>query len=377
MAISLRAKNKDLIEGQKYSYFNSNTSSGVGVSTGIVVVNSDGFTALDFLLFGNFGSETSEIVQIDTGGVDSATHTLTLKVNTKFSHSESTKVTILKYNQVKYYWTTLPTFDSDTLLDTINVQADSLYTVLGDSDHSTGYGWFKFYNSGTTPAKLSAASNAIPYSGFENNTAQKIIQEFLSSLNQKDSKLISLKDAFSWLSEGYSIATTKLNLINKEYKATVSAEQIVTSGKTEYTLPTNCSELLSVWDDTNSKKVNSCSLEDVDKYNSDLYSSSVVYYIKNNNIGFVPDSETSVTYKLTYISKPAAITSLTDTIDLPDNKFYIMKDFLRFRAAEPLGKANGQFYYDLFMKSIEDMKVAAVSRDGELKSFKIDPYCNI
>ena len=370
MAITLRAKNKDLTESAKYSYLNSNYASGVG---SIVVVNSDQLIADSYILLGNFGSETSEIVQIDS--VVSATHTLTLKTNTLFSHSESTKVTVIPYNQIKFYWTSTSTFDSDTLLDTIEVQANALYTQYKDSVHSTGFGYFKFYNE--TNLKITSESNAIPFSGFSANTAQKIIQEFLRSLNQKDSKLISLEDAFSWLSEGYSIAITELNLVNKEYKATVSAEQIVTHGTTEYALPTNCSELLSVWDDTNSKEVSECSLEDVDKYNSDLYSSSVMYYIKNGYIGFTPDSETSITYKLTYISKPSAITSLTDLIDLPDNKFYIMKDFLRFRAAEPLGKSNGQFYYDLFMKSIEDMKMASVSRGGGNKSFEIDHFSNI
>jgi hypothetical protein len=241
--------------------------------------------------------------------------------------------------------------------------------------NTTGYGWFKFYNE--TDTKITSESNAIPYTGFAANTAQKIIEGFLRSLNQKDSKLISMTDAFEWISEGYSIAQTELNLINREYKATVSADQIVTSGTSEYDLPENTSELLSVWDDTNNLEVTECSLEDVDKFNSELVSSTTRYYIRGNVIGFTPEPDTTVTYKLTYISKPAAITSLTDVIDLPDNKFYIMKDFLRFRAAEPLGKQDGEMYYKLFMKSIEDMKMAAVNRGGGVKSMEIDHYANI
>ena len=368
--ISLKAKNSNLTESAKYSYLENNYASGVG---SVILVNSNGFSDADYLLFGEWGSETSEIIKVTT--VTAATHTLTLATNTKFAHSESTKITVISYNQIKYYWTALVTFDSDNLLNTIDIQADSLYTIYQDSAHSTGFGHFKFYNE--TNLKITSASNAIPYTGFSSNTAQKIIEGFFRSLNQKDSKLISMTDAFEWLSEGYSIATTELNLVNREYKATVSGEQIVTHGTTEYAFPTNCSEILFVWDDTNNKEVRECDLEDVDKYNSDLYSSDVRYYIKGEIIGFVPDSEDTITYKLTYISKPAAITSLTDVIDLPDNKFYILKDFLRFRAAEPLGKQNGQMYYELFMKSIEDMKVAAIKRGGDPDSFGIDPYCNI
>ena len=369
--ISLKAKNSNLTESAKYSYLNSNYASGVG---SVILVNSNGFADADYLLFGEWGNETSEIIKVTT--VTAATHTLALESNTKFAHSESTKIMIIKYNQVKFYQTAVTTFsDSENYLGVVNIQADSLYTIYQDSVNSTGYGWFKFYNESNL--KITSESNYIPYGNFAANTAKKIIEGFLRSLNQKDSKLISLPDAFEWLSEGYSIAVTELNLVNREYKATVSTDQIVTHGTTEYAFPTNCSEILSVWDDTNNKEVRECDLEDVDKYNSDLYSSSVKYYIKGEVIGFVPDSENTTTYKLTYISKPATITSLTDTIDLPNNKFYILKDFLRFRAAEPLGKQNGQMYYELFMKSIEDMKMAAINRGGDPKNFEIDHYSNI
>jgi hypothetical protein len=369
--ISIRAKNSNLTAGAKYSYLNSNYISGVG---NVVLVNSNGFADNDYILLGEWGSETSEIIKVNT--VTVATHTLVLATNTKFSHSESTKITIIKYNQVKFYQTATATFsDSENYLGAIDIQADSLYTIYQDSVNTTGYGWFKFYNE--TNAKITIESNAIPYGDFAANTAKKIIDGFLRSLNQKDSKLISLTDAFEWLSEGYSIAQTELNLVNKEYKATVSTDQIVTSSASEYDLPTNCSELLSVWDDTNNLEVRECSLEDVDKYNSELVSSSTRYYIRGNVIGFTPEPDSTITYKLTFISKTVAITSFTDVIDLPDNKFYILKDFLRFRAAEPLGKQNGQMYYELFMKSIEDMKTAAVNRGGGNKSFEIDSQANI
>lgn len=368
--ISLKAKNSNLTESAKYSYLENNYASGVG---SVILVNSNGFSDADYLLFGEWGSETSEIIKVTT--VTAATHTLTLATNTKFAHSESTKITVISYNQIKYYWTALVTFDSDNLLDIIDIQADSLYTIYQDSAHSTGFGHFKFYNE--TNLKITSASNAIPYTGFSSNTAQKIIEGFLRSLNQKDSKLISLADAFRWLSEAYSIAQTELNLVNREYKATISETQNTVSGTQEYAFPTDASEILSVYDNTNNLEVNECFLEDVDKYNSELVSSITRYYIRGNVIGFTPIPDSVVEYKISYIKKTVALSSFTDTIDLPDNKFYILEDFLRFRAAEPLGKPNGQMYYELFMKSIEDMKMASASRGGDLKSFEIDHYSNI
>lgn len=371
MAITLRAKNSNLTAGAKYSYLQNNYSSG---EANIAITNSTGLTADQFLLIGEWGSETSEIVQIDS--VASDTHTLTLKAATLFAHSESTKVTVIAYNQVKFYQTAAAAFsDSENYLGVENIQPDSLYTIYQDSANSTGFGWFKFYNE--TNLKISAASNSIPYTGFAANTAQKIIEGFLRSLNQKDSKLISFNDAFRWLSEAYSIAQTELNLVNREYKAVISSSQSTTSGTQEYAFPTNASEILAVWDETNNLKINECPLEDVDRYNSGLVSSQTMFYIRGNYIGFVPEPTSVVEYKISYIEKTITLSSLTDTIDLPDNKFYILEDFLRFRSSEPLGKPNGQMYYDLFMKSIEDMKTAAISRSSGLKNFTIDRYANI
>ena len=371
MAISLRAKNSDLISAQKYSYLQNNYSSGV---TEVIVTNSAGFTVGDYVLLGSFGSETAEIMKITS--ITTATHTISFAAETtSFSHPESTKVTIIPYDKIKYYWVATTTFDSDNLLDTINVQADSLFTIYKDSAHSIGFGFFKFYNS--TNLKITTASNAIAYGSFAANTAQKIIEGFLRSLNQKDSKLISMRDAFRWLSEGYAIAQTELNLVNREYKAVISSPQSTVAGTQEYDFPTNASEILSVWDEDNNLKINECPLEDVDKYNSELISSNAMFYIRGNKIGIVPEPTSVVEYKISYIEKTATLSLLTDTIDLPDNKFYIMEDFMKFRASEPLGKSNGQMYYDLFMKSIEDMKMASINRSSGLKNFEIDPYSNI
>ncbi len=51
-----------------------------------------------------------EIVQVSV--VTAATHTLTVGT-TKFSHPESTRVTVLPYNQVKFYHTTTATYDTE------------------------------------------------------------------------------------------------------------------------------------------------------------------------------------------------------------------------------------------------------------------------
>jgi len=137
--VILKANNSALLNGVKSSYLTANYASGV---TSLVVTNGSGFQIGDSLLLGEFGSETSEIVQVSAV----STNTLTV-ATTLFAHPESTKVYILPYNQVKFYWTSTATYATTTLLATSNIQADALYTVYNDGSNSTGFGWFVYYKS--------------------------------------------------------------------------------------------------------------------------------------------------------------------------------------------------------------------------------------
>jgi hypothetical protein len=137
--IILKANNNSLLNGAKYTYLTANYTNGV---TTISVLNPVGFLPGDAILLGEFGSETSEIVTVS--GVSSSTLTVS---TTAMSHPESTKVTTLPYDRVRFYWTSTATFSSSNLLTTIAVQADSQSTSYTDGSHSTGFGWFLFYKS--------------------------------------------------------------------------------------------------------------------------------------------------------------------------------------------------------------------------------------
>jgi len=368
--IILKAYNKNLTSNAKYSYLSTNYVSGV---SSIVLINSIGFAADDYLLLGEFGSETAEIVQVDT--VTAATHTIALKAATKFSHAESTKVTIIRYNQVKYYQTAATTFSSsENPLGTENVQADNLYTIYQDTVNTTGYGWFLFFNS--TTLKATSVSNYIPYGNFGVNTAKRIIDSFLRSLNQKDSKLISIEDALSWLSEAYSIIQGELNLINKEFKAQDKYELTVSSGTAEYAFNTNASEILSVYSDSDNKPIDYIPWEEVDSWGYNT-GNPIKYYVRGNYIGFSPTPTSEADYIIKFLAKTAEITSFTDEVTLPDNEFYCLKDYMMFRAATPLKRQDGDVYYKLFIDAVNRMKLKAVKRHSGKDSWEIDRYSNI
>lgn len=156
--IILKANNTSLLSGAKYSYLSANYASG---STSLALISATGFQAGDYILVGELGSETSEIAQV--GSITSNTLTLIGATTTSFAHPESTKVTILPYNQVKFFWTSTATFDTLVPLATVNVQAESQSTSFTDGNHSSGFGWFVYYRSLTLGDSTSRFDISNPY----------------------------------------------------------------------------------------------------------------------------------------------------------------------------------------------------------------------
>lgn len=364
----LKADNRQLTKDREYSYLSNNYASGV---SSIDIVNGGRFTAEYPILIGEFGQETAEIVNIDVAGVSG--NTLTLATATKFSHPESTKITLLLYDQAKFYRTTTAAFsDVGTELanSPVNIQADSLFTVYEDTTNTTGFGWFKFYNANIGGGIFSSVSNAMPYAGFAENSVRKIFDSFLSSINNSEQKLITTSDLFSWLNEAYAITLNELNLINKEYTVSAPYSVAVSAGTAEYALPSGFSNLISITD-SNGDEISSIGTNDIEEYNNG-YNTIPKYYIRGDYIGFAPTPTESATYTLRYQAKTTALTSYYDTVDLPTNNFYFIKDYMMFRAAPKLNRGDGDSFYQLFVASINRMKMIVKKREANLDSWT--PY---
>jgi hypothetical protein len=367
--ITLKADNRSLTINALYSYLNTNYLSGV---SSLVIKNSSGFADNDYVLLGEFGSETAEVVQATT--VTAATHTLTLGAATKFAHSESTKVTILPYNQVRFYRTVTATFSATAPLAAYtDINADSYYSTIKDATNTTGFGWFVFYNSTTT--KASANSNAIPYAGFAENSVKKVLDNFFSDLNNKEQKLISNDEAFSWLNEAYNIAANELNLINREYNVAEPYDISVVVGTQEYALPDTFSRATSVYDETNDVYIDNIDSAGID-FNE--YSSNVTYYyIRGSYIGFTPNPTAAFSAHLRYKAKKTKLTSYYDNIEFPNNNYYFLKDYMMFRAGPKLQRQDKPDYYKLFFEAISRMKVNSHKQNASLDAWGIDPTANV
>lgn len=379
--ITLQADQRVLLSNSKYSFLTNNYSSGVS-SLSLLNASDSAFAADAFLLLGNFGSEDAEVVRIST--VDSSTGLITLTATTKRAHSESTRVSVLPYNQVRFYYTTTTTFSTGTpLTGYIELQASDWFSVYNDETYSTGYGWFTFYNSVTAIA--SQPSNAIPYAGFGSNTTEDILNDFYSLLGNKELRLVTREDALAWMSEGYAKVRNKLNLSNSEFTVSSLQPLSITINTNEYALPTDFSDLvslsygLSTSDPLGGGDLDKGPIEYIPLRLAPEYTGTTVrYYIRGSYIGIVPTPTEATTYHYYYKKKGSRLSSNTDEITLPDSGEYIVKDWMLYRAFLKFQNANvAAIYLKSFNDGLNDMIISSVKRDANLDSFSIASEANV
>lgn len=366
--ITLKADNRNLLDSTKYTFLSDNYSSGV---VSLVVVNSVDISANTYILLGNLGSENTEIVQVNS--VDSTTQTLSLAAATKFPHNESTKVTIINYNKIRFFHTTTTIYsDTTPLTGYLDIRANSWYTTHDDDSFSTGYGWFILYNS--TTAVASQPSNAIPYVGFAKDTVQQLFEATYSLLNNKELTLISSSDIYIWANEGYEILRNYLNLANQEFNAQINQTISVLAGVSEYLLQDDFGDLVDIVDDVGSK-IPWISLADIQSFT--LTKTQVSYYIRGKYIGFVPSPVANVTYKYIYLSRAPTLSSFGDIISLPDGGFYCLKDYVIYRAYLKTQNPNAAGYYKIFQDGMNNMKIFAIKRDANRDQWGIADWANV
>lgn len=354
------------------------------------ISNANEFDVDDFILVGEIGDSNTEIFRVGT--VNTSTGDLTLLTSagaattTTFAHAESTKVSIIPYNQIIFYWTAAtgtiadetPTFSSATALTShLDITPADLYEIYDDEVNSTGFGWFRYRNSVTSTH--SQVSNPIPYAGFSLNTVATIFEDFDSLLNVKELNLVTLQDRFSWLNEALSSVKNKLNLTNTEYTVSVPQAITIVPGTAEYILPSDFSDLIEITDglNTSSSTGNKIPFKRV----SQILSSSentTFYYLRGRYVGFSPTPTSSTTYYYRYRAKAVRLTSLSDYIDLPDGAFYTLKDFMLYRAFQKfkdLGTAG--VYFKAFIDGMNIVMQSSVKRDANLDTWGISDSANV
>jgi hypothetical protein len=374
--LTLKSDNRVLTANEKFAFLLQNNQKNV---SSVDLSNIEPFAVGDPILFGDFGQTDAEILKIYS--ITDDTIALGTKDNvpttTNYSHPESTKIVKLQFDQIRFFWTPAlgtiadedPVFDYLTpLTDWVSIDPTSFFTSFTDVNHSTGFGWFVYRNALTH--ETSRESNAIPYIGFKANTVQQVFNDFESLLNTNELKLVSIYDKYSWINEALAILKVKLNLTNAEY--TVSEPQVITtlSGVDEYLLPDDFSDLTEI------KGQDGFNLEFLPisqkmQYNSTM-PSTIKYYLRGRYIGFTPTPLTGSVFTYTYHKKSETVANGSTYLDLPDNAFYSLKDFMMYRACLKFNNPLSTVYYQAFKNSMDLYIQSAIKRSADLDSWEID-----
>jgi len=135
----LKLRNDRLI---KYAPVTTLANDSAAAETTSDVLNDERFTGSNkYLLFGNFGDETAEIVTFTSATGDVLTHAALDK-----DHPKGTPVYLLNANQVQFMRSTTAT-GTYAELAKVNIQADQQVTVYEDTTNTTGFGKARFYNA--------------------------------------------------------------------------------------------------------------------------------------------------------------------------------------------------------------------------------------
>jgi hypothetical protein len=379
--IILRADNRVLTTNTKFAYFVTNSPSG---SASADLTNVEPFIVTTPILLGEIGKTDAEILKVRV--ITDETISFGAVVDnsaavTNFAHPESTKVSALQYDQIRFYWTAAagtiadenPTFDENNPLTAwTSLDPTSNYSTYTDVAHDTGFGWFKYRN--VTTLDESQESNPIPYVGFTLNTAQQVFLDFDSLLNTNELKLVSINDKFSWLNEAIAMFKLKLNLTNVEYTVSTPQTISITGGVSEYLLPTDFSDLVEITTEDGIPL-------DFQPIAGRMYyegsgPSYTRYYLRGRYIGFTPTPVGTATYYYTYRAKATRIISPSTYIDLPDDAFYSLKDWMVYRAYSKFNNPLAATYYQTFKNSMDLFIQASVKRNANLDSWSIECSSN-
>lgn len=378
--ITLRADNRVLVNNAKFAYLTQNYQSG---SASVEISNTEPFKEGSPILLSEIGQTDAEIMKVKTisgsditlGDVDNDA------ANTTYSHPESTRMVVLPYDQIQFYWTAAlgtiddenPTFDDSTpLTGWVALDPSSYYSTFSDPDHSSGFGWFMYKNK--TSGETSEESNPIPYAGFTLNTAQQVFADFESLLNTNELKLVSINDKFAWLNEALTTIKNKLNLTNVEYTVSTPQEISVVADTAEYILPNDFSDIVEITD-SSGLPISFIPVSKVMAYNG-TNPTVTKHYLRGRYIGFAPTPTESATVDYTYRAKASRITSLSTYIDLPDNAFYSLKDWMMYRACLKFNNPLSKVYYQSFTAFVDLFMQSSVKRSAHLDTWGIDPSAN-
>lgn len=146
----LKAWNKSLIEDREKTQLAAAAASGATTLT-VTGVDSNAWSDNNFLIVGEIGSPTAELMQVNGGVSDGTSLTIDQSGSggLRFAHALGEPVYRIDFDRVQFLRSTTDDSSSATQLTLAEIQPDDHYTRYEDTSNTTGYGFIRFYNSNT------------------------------------------------------------------------------------------------------------------------------------------------------------------------------------------------------------------------------------
>lgn len=184
------------VDDLERSYLSQGISAGV---TSVTIDNTNGFANTNRIMLGELGREKTEIVSV--GAVVTAGTALTT-TTTVFPHEAGGPVTVLRFDQIKYYRSTTGKTGTYSLLATVDIDVDNA-DLLTNYDDTTGVSTYyykvSFYNSVTTLE--SSLSDPISGGGYDRSTVGFMINEILQEVSDLTETFVTRDEMIGWFNE--------------------------------------------------------------------------------------------------------------------------------------------------------------------------------
>jgi len=297
------------VDGNDRSYLTSDVDSG---DTSIAVMSSSGFSGTNFyVLIGDYGEEKAEIKLVSsfTGN----TFTIAALSN---SHTSSTPVTFIEYNQIKVYGRAT-SGGSNNLVTTLDIDTTNQHTDYIYDGDSYSYFVTSYYNSQDT--EESAFSEEITSTTFGQTSAKKVIEsavrKAMTSIDETPNSLLTWDIAIDILNDGIDeifIRKRKWSFLHS-----ISSGTNTTTNQAYISKPSDAAILEHlIVDNYKLEWMSHYKYDDYTKAGTTVSTGSPTHFTMKNNKYYLyptPSAAKAIIYE--YYKYPTRIDALTDSLD--------------------------------------------------------------
>lgn len=298
--------------GPAKTYLTSDVSADATSST---VKSYVGFSSSDYVLFGNFGEESSEIVLLTSVTADT---TLGHTTGPIFAHSKDTPVSEIRWNQIEIQYSTSENGTFSTLA-TVSISADKPITSYDDANAPTSR-WYKWRYKNSNAGTYSDLSDAIQATGWPSNSLGGMIEDILEEVGDSEAKVFSRQQIRSYLRDGVRMLVNSILKLHSDCLVSYTTQSLTADTDT-YSNPSDFLRYRKVEISFDgSSTYHRARFESETEYlpSTNYQTSDPIVFIRGTSFGIRPTpSSSSGVAKLWYEARPTEMYSNNDTHGLP------------------------------------------------------------